>query len=109
MKDIDRLAADIRDSDGAHDLGAGALAEALIGKGWRAPAKAQSFRFASSARDAVVGQLLRSKWSSSGAVWQIVSIEVNPGRQDVLRVVSLGSGRKDARWRTDMDVVEAIA
>lgn len=32
--DINRLAADIREVDGSHELGAGAIAEALIGKGW---------------------------------------------------------------------------
>ena len=35
--ETDRLAADIRSVDGDHSLGAGALAEALINRGWRAP------------------------------------------------------------------------
>ena len=110
MKDIDRLAADIRAIDGAHSLGAGALAEALIEKGWRAPAKVQSFRSVSSARNAEVGHLVRSRWSSSGVVWRIVGTTVSRiNGAEQLQVVSLSSGRQDVRWRSEMAIVEAIA
>lgn len=34
---VDALAADIREVDGKHDLGAAALAEALVDKGWGVP------------------------------------------------------------------------
>lgn len=34
LEAIESLAADIRELDGSHELGAGALAEALVAKGW---------------------------------------------------------------------------
>ena len=105
----DRLAADIREIDGNHSLGAGALAEALIGKGWRAPIKLASYREVGPATEVKVGQLVRSKWSSSGAVWRVTEVGAEKSlygeRSRLLSIVSLSSNRQDTRWASEVVIV----
>lgn len=111
--DVDKLAADIREVNGNNTLGAGALAEALIAKGWRAPKKATAYREIGTAENVEVGQLVRSRFSGSGAVWRV--IEVGPaanqwGRKSrILKVVSLSSNRTDTRYTGDMVIVAPTA
>lgn len=62
----------------------------------------------SNADNVEVGQLVRSKWSGSGAVWKVVKVGDIYGsnrRGKMLTVASLTSNRVDTRGSNDMVVV----
>lgn len=54
----EELAADIRAVDGSHSIGAGALAEALVGRGWQ---RSQDVEVTNVARDADGDRIIRAK------------------------------------------------
>jgi len=107
----DKLAADIREVDGNHNMGAGALAESLIARGWRAPVTKTKYREVGSAELSKVGDLVRSRWSSSGAVWRITAVSAERDtRQKRIRdltVESLSGGRIESRFSREMNLVVA--
>ena len=61
-----------------------------------------------SAADTEAGDIVKSKWSSSGALWRIVDIFGRPGFAQPMRanLISVKSGRADTRALRDLKIVE---
>jgi hypothetical protein len=89
------------------------VAEHLVEQGWQLVERAPEYELlAEHADTAKPGDLVRSRYSSSGAVWRVESTYAfgmgpNPRRVD-LEIVSLSSGRRDRRGAQQMSIVRAV-